>query len=116
MDDRTLKLIRRLASKTHVINLNRVVHVKGEPTSRIMMSNADMLRLMGEGHISIKNRHIIVTASGRRVIADPDIQKLRSRQYAASMRDRGWVRKSVWVSPADADRFDQFLSTMERVK
>lgn len=113
MDEKTLhRVMTAISNEGPCILHNGRMYSKHTPRGMIKMHRATLMTLISAGYITIKNTHVIMTSKGRRVLDTRDNEQVRSATYAQRMRDRGRVRKSLWVHPEDLRRFEEFTTTL----
>lgn len=72
---------------------------------------ATIMALLASGLIALEHGVIKMTSKGLYRLNDG--RKSHSANYHQRLRDRGCVRKQVWVHPDDIERFEDFLRTMK---
>lgn len=113
MDDKTLRRIAVTISTTGPYVLSSgVVRQKNPPRDVLKMRKATLMAMVASGHLEIVDHHVRLTELGRGIVPTRQDQRLRSANYAERMRDRGCVRKTLWVHPDDLQRFDDFAATL----
>lgn len=89
-----------------------VVRRKSDFAQVAKLRRSTILSLVGSGLIEIDKGHIRLTRKGQYQI-NKGTQKSHSANYTQRMKDRGCVRKQVWVHPDDIERFEDFLRTLK---
>lgn len=77
------------------------------------MRRSTLLKLFGGGYAEIRDGRLCLTPKGQRELHTPSEHKSRSAAYSQRVRDRGCIRKSIWVHPDDIERFEDFVATMK---
>lgn len=111
MDDQALrKVVMAISANGPYVFYNDQMRQKGSPREVLRMRKATLLSLLGSGYIRIKDSHVYLTNKGHYLIANG---KARTASYSQRMRDRGCVRKTIWLHPEDVDKFEAFSATLK---
>lgn len=89
-----------------------VVRRKSDFTQVAKLRRSTIMSLVGSGFVEIGDGHIRLTRKGQYQI-NKKAQRSHSATYAQRAKDRGCVRKQVWVHPDDIERFEGFLRTLK---
>ena len=107
------KIAKELSTNGPYVLVNGQVRKKGELGGVLKMRRSTLLGLIGSGYVVINDSHVQLTDKGYRVLHSRQDEKTRSAAYAQRMRDRGCVRKNIWVHPDDIPRFNDFIATLK---
>ena len=70
-----------------------------------------IMALLATGLVELDHGVIALTQKARYRLGDG--RKSYSAEYHKRLRDRGCVRKQIWVHPDDIERFEGFLRTLK---
>ena len=112
MDDKTLRRIIEgvVNGGPYVLTPDGIVRQKNMPRKALKMRKSTLMGAIASGHLEVADGHVRATPKSRRMLAN---ERSRSAEYSSRMRDRGCVRKSLWVHPDDVARFEEFVTTLK---
>tara|TARA_Y100000310_G_scaffold332538_1_gene408315 strand:+ start:751 stop:1137 length:387 start_codon:yes stop_codon:yes gene_type:complete len=106
------ELLMKISTHGPCILSGCVIYRKSDFAKVAKLRRSTLMSLLGSGLIKIEGSFIRLTSRAQYRITS-GYRKVASEKYAKRAKDRGCVRKQIWVHPDDIERFEDFLRTLK---